>query len=123
MTKFISPIFFLIAAIVIVAHGDPDPACGNPDAKDCNSGCSCAHAPVCGNDGSTYNNRCRICCAFKDNNPRLRIQHPSSCKHMLPLDCPSGRDLVCGDDGQTYKNACLFKATSPCGRRFRSGPC
>ncbi|NXN92087.1 IOV7 protein, partial [Rhinopomastus cyanomelas] len=80
--------------------------------------------PVCGTDGTTYNNECEICAHNREHRTRVSKKHDGKCKQETgDIDCsqfPSkmtkeGKALlrcprillpVCGTDGFTYDNEC-----------------
>lgn len=63
--------------------------------------CSDVFKPVCGVDGSTYQNLCQA--KFND----IQVFHEGEC--IRDFQCPEEFDPVCGEDGDTYFNACHAK--------------
>ena len=52
--------------------------------------------PVCGDDGNTYDNKCRA------EQADVEIDYRGECE-----SCPRIYEPVCGDDGKTYGNSCV----------------
>ncbi|GAB6022272.1 hypothetical protein CHUAL_014184 [Chamberlinius hualienensis] len=86
--------------------------------------CSGAYDPVCGIDGVTYSNMCRLNMAKCLRG--IRVAHLGVCHNHLvsevcPDQCPPSsvgdfNDPVCGSDGNVYTNACDMKRLT-CGQK------
>lgn len=86
------------------------PSPGNASEK-CETECSPTDvAPVCGNDGTTYPNRCEF------NNkkckvPSLEVMRESDClaEDRCVKGCPRILKPICASDGRTYANLCELR--------------
>ncbi|XP_072039204.1 uncharacterized protein [Amphiura filiformis] len=77
----------------------------------CPDACSRKYEPVCGNDGTTYPNRCelgRIACSGQTD---LRALYAGECvpTYDCPDVCTSLYDPVCGSNGVVYPNECQLQ--------------
>ncbi|XP_028168245.1 serine protease inhibitor dipetalogastin-like [Ostrinia furnacalis] len=77
--------------------------------------CTCPEnlSPVCGSDGTTYDNDCLLNCATADNS-RLSIAHHGACSvvNQPECKCESDHKPVCGSDGITYDNDCWLNCAT-----------
>ncbi|OQV11460.1 hypothetical protein BV898_14256 [Hypsibius exemplaris] len=74
--------------------------------------------PVCGDDGTMYENACLLCVASRERNRRISVVSSSLCSESLQPNCTKevlpGNSCtrmskpVCGDDGKTYSNPCML---------------
>ncbi|XP_067659548.1 agrin-like isoform X2 [Haliotis asinina] len=119
-------------AVCVVRHGQPSCQCPS---------CNEDFDPVCGEDGITYNNECKLRQEKCQHRVNIRIKHKGPCNGCENVKCDfhavcnsdghraecvciekctDVTDPVCGDDGNTYKNECLMKVTSCRYRKFIS---
>lgn len=61
------------------------------------------YAPVCGQNGITYNNTNDL----KDSFVRKKYDGVCQNAEQLQLTCDDHEAIVCGADGVTYKNSCF----------------
>eukprot|EP00095_Tigriopus_kingsejongensis_P000867 maker-scaffold1675_size31566-snap-gene-0.4 protein:Tk00867 transcript:maker-scaffold1675_size31566-snap-gene-0.4-mRNA-1 annotation:"serine protease inhibitor" len=100
MSKLFSSVIVACLLVLVVGQGS-------------NQRCQRCHqagiSPVCGDDGTTYANRCEARCRGVQTSER----GPCSQNKYAPgepnpaCSCPFNFDPVCGSDGRTYSNACM----------------
>lgn len=77
--------------------------------------CIQPYKPICGSDGTTYNNRCefgQVSCK----EPNLKIVKEGTCdgdsatrlNYCNSKSCPKNYNPVCGSNGKKYSNKCLY---------------
>ncbi|KAK8392379.1 hypothetical protein O3P69_014620 [Scylla paramamosain] len=96
----------------------PVPSCPWP--------CSDYHQPVCGNNGKTYANPCRLHEAAACENPCIKQMSVGPCEIPCPEVCIQVYQPVCGSDGRTYGNTChlaIARCEDPCIEFMHNGEC
>jgi hypothetical protein len=100
-----------------------------------NANCDCTRerAIVCGDDGTSYLNKCWAECSG------AKVAHDGACHKLaedvaagenIPCPCTKERAIVCGADGHSYTNACWAACAQtdvvhqgPCSRALELPPC
>ena len=100
---------------VIIDHpGDCEKTTTTTESTDlCSEKCNCEdiEEPVCGSDGMTYPNECKLNCKACMENSDLVWIFDGECplKKKLPFcPCPKDYQPICGNDGKTYGNICAY---------------
>jgi len=93
------------------------------------SKCSEIVDPVCGNNGVTYENMCKLRraqCDVKSLAFHSRGQCPDIARICLQITCDFDYKPVCASDGNTYTNMCILEKAQCRDRSIkfvRGGPC
>ena len=90
---------------------------------ECPTFCPADWAPVCGSNGKTYSNRCRLevasCRSTMQDDPAIQMVHEGVCQeghgrggegeNRCVRRCRKIHRPVCASDGTSHGNECLFK--------------
>merc|ERR1711970_1264482 len=71
--------------------------------EECPKMCTKIYMPVCGSDGTTYNNKCELENASCQSEVEITVANEGKCCGPV---CPAIFAPVCGSDGKTYGNQC-----------------
>lgn len=107
-------------------------AAGEATWANANCDCTRERAIVCGDDGTSYLNKCWAECSG------AKVAHDGACKNAedvsagenAPCPCTKERAIVCGADGHSYTNPCWAACShtyvvhlGPCSRALELPPC
>jgi len=87
------------------------------EGPECPQVCPQIYAPVCGSDGKTYGNDCKLKAASCLSQSKITIAYKGECGatgggpgSKCPELCPYNYAPVCGSNGETYSNECVLKS-------------
>lgn len=89
-------------------------------ASACPSICFAVYSPVCGSDGKTYSNRCKLGLRSCQTGRDIRVVSAGRCApwsvkrqvRNCPTICMALYAPVCGTDGKTYSNRCYMNSAA-----------
>lgn len=105
---------------ILVAHAS---LCKRDDLLqpiECPQECSDEEDQVCGSDGESYLNECKLREKACSQDTALRVLIPGNCPSLEEVfcalqECPNYFKPVCGSNNITYENECHFYKNNTCG--------
>lgn len=111
--------FFAMIGVSLILVG------GAYSAEEESCVCGAINQPVCGSDGITYSNLCKLNCAAEKNKCISKFSDKECQDDCI---CATVVQYVCASDGKTYQNECQLKCAArkkhmPCLKKVKNGKC
>ena len=123
----------LLAAIAVAVAATALPLAA-AEEQACPNVCPENYSPVCGSNGVTYSNKCRLSAAACKK-PSIKLVSSGKCAHKVralrteataascSFKCTQEYKPVCDSTGRKYSNACVFKLAKCKNPSLRDGAC
>ncbi|XP_050721109.1 uncharacterized protein LOC127000979 [Eriocheir sinensis] len=113
----------IVLVLAVCAQGQES---GSSPRAACPWPCPEYYHPVCGSNGVTYDNPCKLYEAAACVNHCITQRHTGKCDSPCPEACIAVYQPVCGTDGRTYSSAChlsMERCANPCVEMKHDGEC